>query len=220
MRSAAVDQERVRLARDLHDGLLQSLAAASLQVQAARDALGIEPKAAERRLGEVQRMLADEQRSLRIFLWQMRPGSSSPGGGSTAPLGERVRRLAERVGREWGLAVRIEDEGLRVPLGPGLEQQLYLMVHEAVTNAARHSGARTVQVEMAANDGRLRVLVEDDGRGFPFEGRRDGEELAAAGQGPVSLRERAALLGGHLVVDSSGKGSRVEIVVPHRPEGA
>jgi signal transduction histidine kinase len=209
---AAAAEERVRLSHDLHDGLLQSLAAAALQLQAARSALDSGGDIAARRLAEVQRLLAEEQRSLRQFLWEMWPGGAPDS--ETAPLAERVRALVERVGREWGLAVRATVEELGAPLGDGLERQVYLMVQEAVTNAARHAGARSVLVEVAARDGRLRLVVEDDGQGFPFAGRRDGDQLAAAGKGPVSLRERAALLGGAIVVDSSPRGARVQIDLP------
>jgi signal transduction histidine kinase len=71
-----------------------------------------------------------------------------------------------------------------------------------------------VRVTLATADSRLHLAVEDDGRGFPFHGRRDGEELAATQEGPASLRERVASLGGRLVVDSSERGARVEIDVP------
>jgi signal transduction histidine kinase len=213
LREAAVDHERVLLARDLHDGLLQSLTAVALQVQSARDAMAGEPEAARERLSVAQRTLADEQRALRLFIRQMRAGPH-PEVPSAGPLCERVRDLAERVGRDWGLAVRVEHEGMRAPLGPGLEQQAYLMLQEALVNAARHAGASRVRVSVAAADGRLRLAVEDDGRGFPFHGSRDGEELAAAGEGPRSLRERVAGLGGRLVVHSSENGARVEIDVP------
>jgi signal transduction histidine kinase len=213
LREAAVAHERVRLARDLHDGLLQSLAAMGIQLQVARDALGTQPEDAGRRLAEVQRALAEEQRGLRLFIRQMRPGSSA-GDGPTAPLCARLRELAGRIAGEWGLAVRVEDDTLRTPLEPGLEQQTYLMVHEAVMNAARHARASAVRVSLAGRDDRLHLVVEDDGHGFPFRGRRDAEALAASGEGPVSLRERVTQLGGHLAVDSSDGGARVEIDIP------
>jgi len=213
LREAAVDHERVRLARDLHDGLLQSLAAVSLQVQSARDAMTSEPEGAAERLSVAQRALADEQRSLRLFIRQMRAGSK-PDGQPQAPLSQRAGELGERVGREWGLVVQVEHEGVRTPLDPGLEQQAYLMLHEALMNAARHATASRVRVELASANGRLRLAVQDDGRGFPFRGTRSGEDLAATGEGPRSLRERVASLGGRLVVHSSPGGSRVEIDVP------
>jgi signal transduction histidine kinase len=213
LRGAAVALERVRLARDLHDGLLQSLGAVGLQLQSALAAVGRNPEVTRERLVEVQRILAADVRDLRLLLGQMKPDPLR-GGVPTAPLCERLENLASRIEREWGLRVALDHGGLRTPLGHTLEQQAYLMAHEAVMNAARHAAATEIRVEISAGAGHLRLAVVDDGHGFPFRGRHDGEALTAARVGPVSLRARAAALGGRLVVDSSGTGARVEITVP------
>jgi len=219
LREADVAHERVRLAQDLHDGLLQSLAAAALQVESARAAVATDPVAASERLADVQKALAAEQRELRLFIRHMKPGAFRDEG-PTAPLCERLQDLAARIGREWGFAIRVDHDGLRTSLDPALEQQTYLMVHEAVMNAARHAGATAVRVDLLTGDGFLRIAVEDDGRGFPFQGRHDAPALAASRQGPVSLRERVTMLGGSLVVESSAKGARVEIGLPLRAREA
>ena len=89
-----------------------------------------------------------------------------------------------------------------------------LMVHEAIVNALKHGQPTRVSVAVHASDARLRIVVTDDGRGFPFSGRREHAALVAANAGPVSLRERVAQLGGQICIESSASGSRVELSIP------
>jgi two-component system NarL family sensor kinase len=102
----------------------------------------------------------------------------------------------------------------RLSLSPPVAHNAYFLVHEAVVNAGRHSGARSIRVDLAPVPGGLRLDVADDGRGFPFRGRLDQAALAAAGVGPRSLRERIEALGGTLAIDSTKQGSRVEMWMP------
>jgi signal transduction histidine kinase len=96
----------------------------------------------------------------------------------------------------------------------GLVEQIYLVVREALVNAARHSGASTVGVAVEKRDGTVRVSVADNGRGLPLTGRYDQATLEALDLGPVSTRERVAALGGSLVVESADSGVRLEITLP------
>jgi len=89
-----------------------------------------------------------------------------------------------------------------------------------VINAARHSGASVVRVGLWVEPKEVRIEVTDDGHGFPFAGEYDLPALAAAGLGPVSLRERIASLGGSLRLRSSQEGSDLEMTVPLAAEGA
>jgi signal transduction histidine kinase len=109
--------------------------------------------------------------------------------------------------------VRATPPDLRVP--SGAEQTLRLLVREAIINALKHAQPSRVSVDVERiNPGSLRVVVSDDGRGFPFRGRRTHEELQAANAGPVSLRERLSSIGGALAIESMATGSRVEMTVP------
>jgi signal transduction histidine kinase len=81
----------------------------------------------------------------------------------------------------------------------------------AIINAARHSGASTVRLEAASQDGSITAVVADNGRGFPFKGRYDLAALRARRLGPATLKERVAKLGGSLIVDSTAHGSQVRI---------
>jgi signal transduction histidine kinase len=100
-------------------------------------------------------------------------------------------------------------------LPPPLDDAVRLMVREAVVNAVKHAQPSRVSIEVERDGtGSLRILVADDGHGFPFRGRVGESELEASNAGPVSLRERVVALGGSLAIESTAAGSRLEITVP------
>lgn len=213
LRQAATVEERVRLARDLHDGLLQSLTGTALQLESASRLFESQPEQARELLQEIRQQLAAEQRDLRFFIRELRP---VPLGGEhlIAGLSERLEDLQRRIERLWGLEVELQVADVGADLGERLERGIFHLVREAVVNAARHAGAERVRVELARRDHSIHLSVVDDGRGFPFHGRFDDAALAAQGIGPKSLRERTAALGGALLLDSSAAGSRLEITLP------
>jgi signal transduction histidine kinase len=213
LRQAATVEERIRLARDLHDGLLQSLTGTALQLESANRLLESQPEQVRDLLQEIRQQIAAEQRDLRFFIRELRP---APLGAEhrIASLAERLEDLQQRIERLWGLEVDVRAADLGPELGEHLERGIFHLVREAVVNAARHAGAECVRVELDRRDHRIRLSVADDGRGFPFHGRFDEAALAAQGIGPKTLRERVAALGGTFVLDSSPAGSRLEITLP------
>jgi signal transduction histidine kinase len=213
MQRSAASDERIRLARDLHDGLLQSLTGVALELQAARRLLDEDPESVRARLVEIQTLIAIEQAALRAFV-QTGP---APGSADAPGLPARLEALSDRLGRQWGLRVELKWCGTEPRLPEAFAQDTYLIVHEALVNAARHAQARLVSAEIAADDGAVRITVADDGRGFPFRGRYDQAALAAMESGPVSLRKRVAALGGSLSLDSSDAGTRLDIRLPVTP---
>ena len=217
LRDTAATEERMRLARDLHDGLLQSLAAMALRVQTARRLLAEEPEAARAVLEELQGQLAGDQRSLRTFVRDLKLAALTPPE-ADARLADALGELAARIERHWGLRVGLIVERLEPWIAETLGQEVYHTVHEAVVNAARHAGARTVRIRVVGCERRVRIIVADDGRGFPFVGHYDHATLSRSRLGPVSLKGRIASLGGTLEIDSGPAGARLEIVLP-RPRG-
>jgi signal transduction histidine kinase len=216
---ASETDARIGLARDLHDGLLQALTAAGLQIEVARGLIATDQAGAVERLRDVQRLLAAEQRDLRTLLRDLKPvpaGAAPP----ETTLAGRLEELCRRVERQWGPRVTLEvDPGLaRLPRE--LARAVQFMVHEALVNAARHGRAKAVDVRADAREDVVRLVVVDDGRGLPFRGRRDHAALSAPGAGPVTLWSRVDALGGSLTVDSSERGVRLEIVLPLERAGA
>jgi signal transduction histidine kinase len=213
---AAAAEERVRVARDLHDGLLQSLTAAALQLQAARVRLTDQPDVAREQLLEVQRVIATEQRELRAFIQHLKPVPREP----APPLGSRLDELVRRVEKGWGLHVRLRMSVQEEQVRGRLADQACLMIHEALVNATRHGQASAGDLAIATHNGNLRITVADNGHGFAFRGRYDHAALMELRRGPVSLKERVLSLGGSLVIESSESGARVEITVPLPADGA
>ncbi|HYH44629.1 MAG TPA: sensor histidine kinase, partial [Thermoanaerobaculia bacterium] len=212
LRSAAVADERLRVAWDLHDGLLQSLAGAALQLQVLTRLLEDDPPAARAQLAEIQRLIAADQRDLRFYIEELKPGRAEAAGDGA--LAERLQELGERLQRLAGLEVDVRLEGLGGPLPEFPSRQLYQLLREALFNVARHAGARAVQVEVRRRDMALEVAVSDDGQGFPFHGRYEHEDLARGKLGPVSLKERITALGGSLAIESAPGRTRLEMRLP------
>jgi len=213
LRESAAGEERVHLARELHDGVLQSLTAASLQAQRARQSVATSPGEAERRLAMVEETILSEQQALRLAIEDLKPGAMK----ETAAVDviPRVRETAMRVGRQWDVRVHLNVQ--RTPsLGPQkIAHELTRMLQEALVNAIRHGGAKEVTVTCLTMGTELALAVSYQGRGFAgFQGRRDLASLNQMKVGPRTLKERVAAVQGSLVIESNENGARVEIRIP------
>lgn len=208
----AIGQERIRLSRDLHDGVLQSLTGAALQLEAARTLIESDPEEARRRLTDIQKVLAADQRELRAFVRHLRPSAASID--SEARLTTRLATLTDRFRQQWGVKVSLDTSGMMHLVSQPLRHEIYSIVNEAVANAAKHAGALRVDVRISATADQVQIEVRDDGSGFPFTGRHDLASLNQTRRGPVSLKERITSLNGDLVIDSSPAGSQLQITIP------
>jgi signal transduction histidine kinase len=219
MRETAVSTERLRLARDLHDGVLQTLTGAALQLQTARRLMTADPAGAEDRLSQVQRIIAAGQNDLRFFIQQLGPRRSTDSS-DPVDLKGRVSELADRVRRQWGVPVSVATEPDHLQVPDQLVNDVFLLIHEALVNAARHAKASSLQLALLREPQQLSIAVADDGQGFPFQGRFTLEDLARDQRGPRTLRERVTALGGSMVLETGPGGSRVRLVVPLDGEAA
>ncbi len=212
LQQVAVREERIRLARDLHDGVLQSLTGIRLRLQILADAADATAAARDGLLA-IERAIAIEQRELRLFIDDLKP-TSRRAGASDSVL-HLLRQLSDRLAPEWKtpILVRVTPDDLKAP--SEAESTIRLLVQEAVINALKHAQPSRVSVEAdQPAPGTLRLVVTNDGRGFPFSGRLSHHDLLAAGVGPVSLRERIVSIGGSMAVESAAIGSRIELIVP------
>ncbi len=213
-RVVAVAEQRMQVARDLHDGVLQSLTGVRLKLQTiATDADVDAPARTRDQLLAIERAVAVEQRELRRFIDGLRPGPV-PAAAGDGSLRARLNAVRERLAGQWNIPIALRVLPETAVLPEPIEQALLLMVQEAVVNALRHGQPSRVSVDVMADRAAVHLVVTDDGRGFPFKGRYDQDALARQHTGPVSLRERAASLGGGLTIESSAAGARVEIAVP------
>ncbi|HYR27329.1 MAG TPA: sensor histidine kinase, partial [Thermoanaerobaculia bacterium] len=213
VRLAASAEERLRISRELHDGIVQSLGGAGLQLQAIRRQLPADFPASER-LGHVQRVIEHDQRELRAIVRELRPHDVRDG---RTILEDELQRMAERFPLEWGLAVDL-DVALPLDVPPRLAHELSRIVNESLSNAARHGGASQATVTLGEEDGEVRLRVTDNGRGFSFSGRYDLDALTRSGSGPRTLKERVKALGGSLTVESSAGGASIDARLPVRRE--
>jgi len=218
-KSAAVE-ERLRLARDIHDSLLQSAAGSALQLVAARRLLDNDPAAARQRLGEVQDQLEHGELEMRAFIRRLRPFTEKPVDSPVAALTERLEDLRRRVERQWEVTVRMRVLETTDSWPEPLIEGIYRIVQEGVLNAARHADASSIAVELGAVAGGLRLTITDDGRGFPFRGTYDLAALNAMNEGPLTLKERVAEMRGALELRSSETGTELSIALPLTPAAA
>ena len=212
LRRGAVAEERVRLARDLHDSLLQSLTGVALQLRALPRLMQRDVTTASERLQEIGDTIAADQRELRQFIERLQ--SSREESVSTIDIETRVAALARRFEQQWDLRVNyILDPSLN-HVSEALRSETYSIISEAIANAAKHANANMVDVRAEATGTSIVIHVADDGNGFPFQGRYSLEELSQIKRGPVTLKERVSSLDGDLFVDSSPQGARLEIRIP------
>src|SRR5437764_11177818 len=122
--------------------------------------------------------------------------------------------MRHRLGIEWKTPISIRVPPPTTLLPQATHRTLRLMIHEAVINALKHAHPSRVSVDVQAGDARqVRILVADDGHGFPFIGRLDHDALVQSAAGPQSLRDRVVALGGRMAVESGPGGACVEILL-------
>jgi signal transduction histidine kinase len=198
---AAQEVERRRLARELHDETGQALTSILLGLGSLEDSLVDESTRAA--VHDVRELVVRTLQEVRQLAVELRPKVLDDFG--LVPALERLTQtLAEQTGLEIELLARIEG---RLP--EETETALYRIVQEALTNVVKHAAARHVSIVLARKDGTVTALIEDDGRGFEPAATREG------GFGLVGMRERVALLGGTLRVESrKNAGTTLKVEVP------
>jgi two-component system sensor histidine kinase UhpB len=197
---AAQEAERLRVARELHDEIGQTLTAVTIQAERAADG-DRELAAGElRRVAEAVRESLDE---VRRVARELRPEALDDLG-----LVNALIALCTRVGAQDGLRVRRELQGKLPALSSEVELVLYRIAQESLTNALRHSDAQSATMSLAADGDSVTLRVADDGKGMPAQ-------LPRGTAGIAGMRERALLVGGRLTIDSRpGQGTEVRLTIP------
>lgn len=200
-------EEKIRIGRDLHDGLIQSLYATGLTLETARDVVARDPAEAARRIQSGIELINTGIRDVRNHITGLAPDNVRLQG-----FADAVNRLTEelRAGRALQLDLRVDDTAAS-RLDDGQLAESLLIVREAVSNALRHGEAKRITVRVHAGDGAVGLLIQDDGRGFATQ-RVDG-----SGRGLDNMQARAAKAGGTLQLDSApGRGTRLVLTLPIR----
>ena len=195
---AAQEQERQRIARELHDEVGQVLTGVMLELEQAAKA---GPQENGGRLTEARDAVRQSLDDVRRIARELRPEALDHLG-----LQSALRSLLTEAAAHKGLRVQRELELGRTELSPEVELVVYRVAQESLTNVLRHSGASHVMMALDEADGGLRLVVRDDGSGVP---------PGAEGDGIRGMRERALLVGGHLTLTTpSGGGTEVRLEVP------
>jgi signal transduction histidine kinase len=191
-------EERNRLARDLHDSVKQQVFAISMQIAATRILLKRDVNAAEERLGKTEVLVKQAQQELTTLIRELRPVALD-GKGLVAAL----RELLPQWSQQSEIVANLQVEGSRtLPLA--VEEALFRVTQETLSNIARHSKATLVQLTLSITDTTIALTVQDNGQGF------DATQLEQRGIGLISMQERMKALGGTMSIESTpGVGTRM-----------
>ncbi len=201
------EEERRRLARELHDGLGQTLTALKTQLERLQQRDDELPEAARARLADSVELAGLALRETRELSRLLRPPVLDDLG-LVAALSALARSLGERA----GLAVALSAEGLDERLEPDLETLVFRVAQEALTNVLKHAATARAEVSLARRGGRLRLRVADAGAGFDLAA---AAALERPGSGLRGMHDRVELYGGRFEVRSApGAGTVVEVEVP------
>ena len=202
----AQEAERRRIAYDLHDGIAQLIVSAKQHLDMCQDMWETDRSRASAELVKGVDRLQQALAETRDILTSLRPSSIEAVGLSAA-----IRNLLADAGRQQGWTTDFRDRLAGRPLPLAVENALFRIVQEALSNAARHAGAHRVSVELLHDGSRwIEATVRDDGHGF--DNRRAQE--SAHGMGLESMRERARIVGGTVTISSAGRGTLVSARLP------
>jgi signal transduction histidine kinase len=204
----AHEEERGRIARELHDGIGQEIALLGIQMQRASTSTGSESGPNKSTI----KVFSDRLTEIGVHVGRL---SHQLHSSELEYLGLTVAitKLCREFSEEFPIKVMCVCSGIPRSLANDIALTFLRIVQESLRNVAKHSGARAVQVEVTGTVGELSLSVRDDGSGFNVE-----ESKRAAGLGLISMRERIYLLGGVFIIDSTvGFGTNVQAVVPFKP---
>jgi signal transduction histidine kinase len=210
LRSRIGAMERARVARELHDGTIQSLVGVEMEVDVLRrraDQAGL-PLAGD--LARVQGLLRSEVLELRDTMQRLKPLEIAP-----EQLVGFLDAVVARFGRDTGIRAIFDCAVEDVDLAPRVCREIGRILQEALQNVRKHSQAQRVLVRFGRAPSGWRLVVDDDGQGFPFEGTLSHADLDAGRKGPYVIKERVRSLGGELTLFTSpGGGARLDILLP------
>lgn len=206
------DEERLRMARELHDVLAHSISVINVQSSVGLALLDSDPEQARAALTTIKAASKEALGEVRQVLDTLRTPGDAPR--APAPGLDRLPELVEQAART-GLTVTVETEGERPAVPPGADLAAFRIVQEALTNVVRHSGSRTARVRIGYGAGRIRLRIDD-------EGPATHGDAGGSGNGLAGMRERAAALGGTIEAGPRPDGGfrvRAELPLPSGSSG-
>ena len=210
IRAHAIEGERSRISREIHDGILQTLLSVDIQLDVLRRKVPTDPEQAVGGLSSLQQTVRNETDELRRMVTDMRPLRVQ-----SADLVDLMRGFAERFRNESALALDLLIDAAELQIPDRICRDLFQIYRESLHNVKKHAHASHVVVKLWQNEGEVVLVVDDNGEGFSFAGRFSGDELDRLRLGPISIKERTRSVGGVLTVESTpGHGARLTVEVP------
>ncbi len=210
LRSRAAAVERARVARELHDGVVQSLHAIAFRLYALRTRSSVAAAEREQELLDVQQLVQNEAANVRHLIQQLEPLDFDP-----RHLVDFLAGMVTRYRQDTGIGAQFVCDVPEVNLPPSICREIAGILREALANVRRHSGAQNVLVRVSRQRGGWVLTIEDDGRGFEFSGRFSHAELEEFRRGPLVIKQRVRAIEGELtIISKPGQGARLEIKVP------
>ena len=206
----AVVAERNRIARDMHDGLVQYVYALGLQLEHARDLVGEQPDAVAPVLTSSIQQTNHVLSEMRTFIYQLRPIIMKE-----KEIGQWVVDLCRQFQEATGIPVEAEvGAPAEEELSPAISIALFRIIQETLANIYKHAAATRAKLSLNFGTGEARLVIEDDGRGFDVDQRP--ARAIQQGHGLANIEERVRELGGTLDLESAiGAGTRLEAVFPY-----
>jgi signal transduction histidine kinase len=210
IRAHAIEGERSRISREIHDGILQTLLSVDIQLDVLRRRTAADPDQAVMGLTSLQQTVRNETDELRRMVTDMRPLRVQ-----SADLVDLMRGFAERFRNESSVALDLIIDAAELQVPDRICRDLFQIYRESLHNVKKHAHASHVVVKLWQNESKVILVVDDNGDGFSFAGRFNGDELDRLRLGPISIKERTRSLGGVLTVESTpGHGARLTVEVP------
>lgn len=209
--SKAHEEERLRIARELHDEIGQMLTIAKLRMQMAINALPSDQQGAQDKLAALADLLDETLQSARALSHELRPPLLDEIGWEPA-----LTWLCDSFSQRTGLTVRYAHSGLSNRLDPEIELTAYRVVQEALTNIIRHADAQTAEVFVELNTQYLNLTIKDDGKGFSLK-QVSRDENPHTGLGLLDMRERVSVVGGEMTIEAApGQGTSISARIPYQ----
>ncbi len=208
-RVKAQEDERRRIAREIHDSLGQMLTAIKFNVEILEDAANLQADEDRRRIKEIKSLLDNAMAEAREISYNLMPSVLVDFG-----LVPAIQFLGEQFSKKSHLNVHVHVSGVESRLDPSIEVGLYRIAQEALTNITKHAEATTVNIQLLGDSKSIRLIIEDDGKGFLIN-RLEPRKEQRHGMGLVSMRERAASFNGLLMLESRpGRGTEIIVEIP------
>jgi signal transduction histidine kinase len=210
LRARAIESERSRISRDIHDGILQTLLSVTIQLEVLRRKLPAEAEPLSASMGALEQTVRNETEELRRMVTDMRPLRVQ-----SADLVDLMRGFAERFRNEAGVGLDLLIDAIELQVPDRICREVFQIYREALHNVKKHATATHVVVKLWQDETRVVLIVDDNGAGFSFAGRFTGDDLDRLRLGPISIKERTRSVGGILTVESNpGHGARLTVEVP------